>query len=112
MNAAEHYDEAERLLAQAAVHARIVDRYVRQGATAVTAVEERLAANHIAAAQVHAILALAASTVPRDTAPEAHSTAWCAARDAWDTVESGRRFDGLDRELQAALAARWQRTHG
>lgn len=62
----------------------------------------------------HSLLALVATLTPpaRDTRPEPHSTAWCAARDAWDTVESGRRFDDLDRELQAALAARWQRTHG
>lgn len=91
MNAAEHVTKAEQLLKAGVDLGR--DAY-------------------IAGAQVHATLALVASLTPHDNRPEPHSAAWCAARDAWDTVESGRRFDDLDRELQAALAARWQRTHG
>lgn len=69
---------------------------------------------YVAAAEVHATLALVATLTPptHDTLPEPHSTAWCNARDAWDTVESGRRFDDLDREMQAALATRWQARHG
>lgn len=93
MNAAEHVAAAERLL---------------------KAGTDLNCDAYIAGAQVHATLALVATLTPpaRDTRPEPHSIAWCAARDAWDTVESGRRFDDLDRELQAALAARWQDRHG
>lgn len=91
MNAAEHITKAEQLLKAGVDLGR--DAY-------------------IASAQVHATLAVAITLAPRDTQPEPHSTAWCAARDSWDTVESGRRFDDLDPAMQAALAARWQARHG
>lgn len=123
MTGPEHYAEAERLTEVAkGWHEDALQQHGLAASTTNNANHQcylhgakisTLRAEHAQAqAQVHATLALAASTVPRDTAPEPHSTAWCNARDAWDTVESGRRFDDLDPELQAALAARWQRTHG
>ena len=95
MNAAEHVAEAERLVAKS-----------------FDANTPEVAALALQAAQVHATLAFAVVLVPRDETPEPHSAVWCAAREAWDTVESGSRFDDLDVDMQGALAARWQRRHG
>lgn len=103
MNAAEHVAEAERLLSLAAGRA---EKRLLHGVEAPDPA--------IAAAQAHGILALVATLTPpaRDTRPEPHSTAWCNARDSWDTAESGSRWRDLDPDMQAALAARWQARHG
>lgn len=118
MNGAEHYAEAERLLAIATEVGRAITS-TREDPLSPEEVRARRddlgkqATGLFARAQVHATLALAATQAPqRDTQPEPHSTAWCNARDLWDSVEPGPRFDELDEDIQRALAARYRDRHG
>lgn len=96
MNAADHVAEAERLVELSSQPNIPPDGRDR----------------NVARAQVHATLALVATLTPRDDRPEPHSTAWCNARDAWNSVDTGPRFDELDPDRQAALAELWQARHG